>query len=97
MISFKDRKFKVYIFFALFLCGVVFLFFNESGVIKYAKLEKEVNSLNEQVIKLQNENKDLEAEIDSLQRKVPAKIEKIAREKYGMKRPNEKSIEIIEK
>jgi cell division protein FtsB len=35
----------------------------------------------------------LEAEIDSLKRNVPAKIEKIAREKYNMIRPNEKKIE----
>lgn len=97
MAFFKDRKFKAYVIFVLLFCGVVFLFFNETGVFKYAKLEKEVNSLNEQVIKLQKDNKDLEAEIDSLQRKVPAKIEKIAREKYGMKRPGEKSIEVIEK
>ncbi len=97
MLPLKNRKLRVYIFFALFLIAVVFLFFNENGVLKYSKLQSEVNSLNEQIQKLQDQNKSLEAEIDSLQRKVPAKIEKIAREKYGMKRPGEKSIEVIEK
>lgn len=97
MISFKKNKLKVYIFFTLFLAGVVFLFFNETGIFKYIKLRKEVNTLNEHIGRLQLQNKSLKAEIDSLQRKVPAKIEKVAREKYGMKRAGEKAIEIIEK
>jgi len=36
------------------------------------------------------ENKSLRNEVDSLERKVPAKIEKTAREKYGMIRKGEK-------
>ena len=97
MLSLKGKKLSFYIFLLLFIIAVVFLFFNESGVFKYAKLQNDVKSLNEQIQKLQDQNKDLQAEIDSLQRKVPAKIEKVAREKYGMKRPGEKSIEVIEK
>jgi cell division protein FtsB len=97
MISFKNQKTKVFIFFVLFLIGVVFIFFNESGIFKYLKLRSEVNSLNEQIEKLQEQNKSLQAEIDSLQNKVPAKIEKVAREKYGMKRPGETPIQVIEK
>jgi cell division protein FtsB len=97
MIPFKNRKTKVFIFFILFLIGVVFIFFNESGIFKYLKLRSEVKSLNEQIEKLQEQNKNLQAEIDSLQNKMPAKIEKVAREKYGMKRPGETPIKVIEK
>lgn len=97
MISFKKASLKIYFFFFIFLAGVVFLLFNESGILKYLKLKNEVNELNNKIENLQEENKELEAEIDSLQRKEPAKIEKIAREKYNMQRPNEKSIEVIEK
>lgn len=97
MISFKDKKIRVYLFAILFLFGVAFLFFNETGVMKFVKLRSEVNGLNAEIDSLQNQNKQLQAEIDSLQQKIPAKIEKVAREKYGMKRPNEKSIEVIEK
>jgi cell division protein FtsB len=43
------------------------------------------------------QNKSLKNEVDSLERKVPAKIEKTAREKYGMIRKGEKAIEIITK
>ena len=96
MISFKNPDLKVYVFFFIFLAGVVFLVFNESGILKYLKLRNEVNDLNKKIENLQKENKGLEAEIDSLQRKEPAKIERIAREKYNMQRPNEKSIQVIE-
>ena len=96
MISFKNPNLKVYVFFFIFLAGVVFLVFNESGILKYLKLRNEVNDLNKKIENLQKENKGLEAEIDSLQRKEPAKIERIAREKYNMQRPNEKSIQVIE-
>lgn len=97
MISFKNKKLRLYLFSALFLFGVVFIFFNETGVFKYVKLRSEVNELNNEIDTLQNRNKSLQAEIDSLQQKIPAKIEKEAREKYKMQRPNEKSIEVIEK
>ena len=96
MISFKNPDLKVYVFFFIFLAGVVFLVFNESGILKYLKLRNEVNDLNKKIENLQKENKGLEAEIDSLLRKEPAKIERIAREKYNMQRPNEKSIQVIE-
>jgi len=96
MISFKNPNLKVYVFFFIFLAGVVFLVFNESGILKYLKLRNEVNDLNKKIENLQKENKGLEAEIDSLLRKEPAKIERIAREKYNMQRPNEKSIQVIE-
>jgi cell division protein FtsL len=97
MISIKNKNIRVYLFFILFLFGVAFIFFNETGVLKFVKLRGELKDLNHQIDKLQNTNKNLQAEIDSLQQKVPAKIEKEAREKFGMKRPNEKSIEVIER
>jgi cell division protein FtsB len=43
------------------------------------------------------ENKRMQSEIDSLKNKVPAKIERIAREKYGMIRKSEKTIIVNEK
>lgn len=97
MTFFKNKNIRFYIFSVLFISGVVFLFFNETGVLKFVKLRGEVNELNTRINELQDKNRELQAEIDSLQQKVPAKIEKVAREKYGMKRLNEKSIEVIEK
>lgn len=90
-------KTKIYIFLILFLIGLAFLFFNEFGILKYQSLKNEVKSLNEQISKTRKENKALENSIDSLQKKIPAKIEKTAREKYHMIRKGEKVIRIKEK
>ncbi len=97
MSKLNSKKVKFYIFLVVFIVGLTYLFFNEYGILKYVKLQSELNSLNEKISKVDEENKSLEAEIDSLKRKIPAKIEKVAREKYHMIRKGERSIEIIEK
>ena len=60
-------------------------------------LKNDVKTLNEQITDTQKENKALQQEIDSLQKKIPAKIEKTAREKYHMIRKGEKAIRVKEK
>ena len=94
---FKNGRLKYFIFAIFFLAGVLYVFFNDSGILKYLKLRNQIRTLNEQISYADKDNKQLQAEIDSLQKKVPAKIEKIAREKYGMIRKGEKTIQIIEK
>ena len=47
--------------------------------------------------KVRIENERLKNEIDSLQKKIPAKMEQIARDKYNMKREGEIKIEVEEK
>jgi cell division protein FtsB len=94
----SSLSFIKYIAFAvLFIAGFMYLVFNESGVIKFLKLKGQVVLLNQQISDVDKDNKRLQSEIDSLKNKVPAKIEKIAREKYGMIRKGEKTIKIIEK
>lgn len=92
----KQRKFKFYILLIVVLAGLVFLFFNEYGVIKYLELKNQVEELNIKYSIIEEENTRLKSEIDSLQKKIPAKIEKSAREKYRMIKPGETSIEIKE-
>jgi cell division protein FtsL len=94
---FKSKKTKFFLLLTLFLVGAGFIVFNEYGVLKYLKLKNELNSINEKIDQTEQENKKLEAEVDSLEKKVPAKIEETAREKYHMKREGEESIRIIEK
>lgn len=94
---FKNGRLKYFIFTIFFLAGVFYIFFNDSGILKYLKLRSQIKSLNEQISDVDKDNKQLQAEIDSLQKKVPAKIERIAREKYGMIRKGEKTIQVIEK
>ena len=79
------------------LFGLLYIMFNENGIIKYLTLKHQLNSLKEEVSKVEDTNKKLKESIDSLRAKVPAKIEKIAREKYNMMRKGEKAVKIIEK
>jgi cell division protein FtsB len=91
------RKLFLSIIGLIFLAGILFLSFNEYGIVKYIKLKNQVNELNEKINKVEEENKRLQADIDSLENKVPAKIEKVAREKYNMIRPGEIKIVVEEK
>ena len=97
MFKFKSSKIKIYIFLILFLIGLAFLFFNEFGILKYQNLKNDVKFLNDQITNTQKDNKALQEDIDSLQKKIPAKIEKTAREKYHMIRKGEKVIRVREK
>jgi len=89
----ENKKTRFYIITAVVVIGTLYLLFNSYGVVKYAKVKNELEDLNIRITQLEEQNRMLEAEIDSLKRNVPAKIEKIAREKYDMIRPNEKKIE----
>ena len=93
----KKINVKFLVLLVIVVFGTMGVLFNEFGVLKYLKLKKEVNVINADIKKEMDENKALQNEIDSLDRKVPAKIEKSAREKYGMSRKGEKSVEINEK
>jgi cell division protein FtsB len=97
MSSSNKNKIIRYSFLLLVLIGIIYLVFNDSGYIKYLMLKSEVGEVRNDVVKKGLENKNLEAEIDSLERKNPAKIERTAREKYGMMKKGEKIIKIEEK
>jgi len=92
--SFLSKKLNLYIIASLFLVGIAILFFNEDGIFKYVKLQKQVKELGEQLKSVEDENKQLQNEIDSLKQNVPAKVEKVAREKYNMIRDGEKTIKM---
>jgi cell division protein FtsL len=89
----ENKKTRFYVIAALVIVGTLYLLFNSYGLVKYTKVKSELEELNLRITQIEEENRKLEAEIDSLKRGVPAKIEKIAREKYNMIRPNEKKIE----
>jgi cell division protein FtsB len=97
MSSIKKINKKISIVVILFFVATLFILFNEFGLLKYLRLKKEVSEYKKEMQIVNDENKVLKNEVDSLQRKVPAKIEKSAREKYGMIRKGEKTIDIITK
>lgn len=79
----------------LFLAVFAFLFFNENGILKYIKLRNEISNLENEINKTEEKLKQLQTEIDSLQ-KSDYKIEQVAREKYNMLKPNEKVFRVEE-
>lgn len=93
----RKRKFVSYLFLLILIIGIIYIFFNEHGVIKYFGLKNRVDSMQVELEKVKLENERLRNEIDSLQKKIPAKMEQIAREKYNMKREGETKIEVEEK
>lgn len=92
----KSRKVKLAAAAVLFFITAVILFFNKDGILKYIKLKNDVDKLKRRIAEVEAENKRLEGEIDSLQKKIPAKIEKTAREKYNMIREGETAIKVVE-
>lgn len=97
MTSSNKNKVARYAFFLLLLIGLGFLIFDNSGYIKYLKLKSEVEKIRNEVNEKELENKKLQAEIDSLEKKNSTKVEQIAREKYGMMKKGEKIIKVEEK
>ena len=93
----KKINIKIAVVVVLFFISTMFILFNDFGLLKYMRLQKEVNEYKREIQDVNEQNKSLKNEVDSLERKVPAKIEKTAREKYGMIRKGEKAIEIITK
>lgn len=92
-----NKKTKFYFLGVILIVGLFYLLFNDYGFYRYQKLSNEIDELNARIENLQQENKKLEDQIDSIRRREPSKIEKIAREKYDMIRPGETKIEVIEK
>lgn len=92
----SSSKFRISLFIIICTVGIFYLLFNDKGLLRFIELRSEVNDLKDKIEQLDVKNKSLESEIDSLKRKIPSKIERTAREKYDMLRPNEKKIEFIE-
>ena len=97
MVGNKKKKIVLYTFFVVVIIGVSYILFNEYGLLKYFKIKGELESINMQIETLKEENARLQNEIDSLKNKIPAKIERTAREEYDMMRENEVKIDVNEK
>lgn len=79
---------------ALIIAGSAYLTFNESGALKYFAVQKTIDSLTVRIDDVNRRNTNLSNGIDSLKRKEPAKIERIAREDYNMSRKNEEAVRV---
>ncbi|MCC6549699.1 MAG: septum formation initiator family protein [Ignavibacteriaceae bacterium] len=63
--------------------------FWDKGYIDYSEVAAKNDSLTAVLDSVEQANLLLEGEIDSVKKKIPFKMEKIAREKYSMLKPGE--------
>ena len=81
------------IYLLIFLIIVIFLFINDKGLLKYIEVKDRVKGLEKEIDSSEQRINKINAEIDSLKTD-RTKIEKTAREKYNMKRPLEKGLDV---
>ena len=70
-----------------------YLVFNDKGILKYLEVRERVTKLEDRIDSSENRINKIQAEIDSL-KSDRFKKEKTAREKYNMKRPREKGLDV---
>ncbi|MBS3945941.1 MAG: septum formation initiator family protein [Melioribacter sp.] len=95
MFSINKKILFRFLWFFVILGILAFLVFNQNGIIKFISLRQGLNNLNAQIKNAEDKINSLEMEIDSLN-KSKEKIEKVAREKFHMMRPNERVLKIEE-
>ena len=81
-------RIAVGVFGLLFIATLLLAIFNEKGVLQVHAQYKKLTAVESEVSKMDAENKQLSAEIQSLQHD-PGTIEKIAREELKLVRPGE--------
>ncbi len=91
----KDRL-LTWIYFLILIFLVLFLFFNKYGLLKYFELKSEINAIERKIEKSKVEIKELDKNIESLKNN-DSELEKVAREKFHMKKKNEKAFKFYDK
>ncbi len=91
----KDRL-LTWLYFVILIFLVLFLFFNKYGLLKYFELKSEIQSIENEIERSKNEIEELDKNINSLQNS-DAELEKVAREKFHMKKKNEKAFKFEDK
>jgi cell division protein FtsB len=85
----KDRL-LTYLYLAILVFLILFLFFNKYGLLKYFEIKKEINAIESKIENSQKEIEKLDSNIQMLKNS-DKELEKVAREKFHMKKENEKA------
>lgn len=91
----KDRL-LTWLYFVILIFLVLFLFFNKYGLLKYFELKSEIQTIENEIERSKNEIQELDENINSLQNS-DDELEKVAREKFHMKKRNEKAFKFEDK
>jgi cell division protein DivIC len=92
----KKDRILTWIYFVILIFLVLFLFFNKYGLLRYFELKREMNSIENRIEKSKSEIKDLDSTINGLKNN-DEELEKVAREKFMMKKKNEKAFKFEDK
>lgn len=91
----KDKLLSwLYLIILIFL--ILFLFFNKYGLLKYFELKGEIESIEMEIERAKNEIDEFDKSIESLESS-DDELEKVAREKFHMKKKNEKAFKFQDK
>jgi len=92
----KFFKNKTIFFSIILLTGILFLFLNDVGLIKWYKLKKERDQIQNEIDNLKFQENQLTNELDRLLNDAEY-IKNIARKKFHMVRKGEKVFRVIDK
>jgi len=88
--SSKKDRLLTWLYLIILIILVFFLFFNKYGLLKYFELKSELNTIEREIERSKFEIEELDKNINSLTNS-DEELEKVAREKYQMKKKNEKA------
>ena len=91
----RKKRLKHILIFAVFLILLIFFATGQRGTIQMVSFMKQKQDLENEIKVLEEEKKQLEIEKEKIKND-PEYIEKIAREKYKMKKKDEKVYQIVE-
>ncbi|MBN2571291.1 MAG: septum formation initiator family protein [Ignavibacteriales bacterium] len=89
----QKNKILLFVYAGILLIILSFFIFSDYGLLRFLSLSNEIDELNTKIEKSEKKIDKSNKEIDSLKTS-DAKIEKVARERYYMRRANEKVIKI---
>lgn len=83
------RSPRLLLFSSILLVLTATLLFANKGIWRHVALRHEIDNLQEVEAKMIKEEKQVQTQVDKLKAEDPATIERIARERYQMKKPGE--------
>lgn len=89
----KGKSYFVFLLIAVLTFMALYIFFNDKGILSYIRLKNDIEKIKTEIADTEKRIKNLEEQIDSLSES-DYTIEKTARERYFMQKPNEQVFSI---
>ena len=93
---YENKNTLTMLYFVVLIILTFFLFFNKYGLLKYIQLKSEITSIEQRINLTEKEIVNYTKDIESLKND-DRKLEEVAREKFHMKKRNEKAFRFRDK